>query len=100
MRVRVLRTIYRVSRILHPAQGFAGLREIGGNRIARLAPLRALIARFAQAELPARPGSDVDDLESFIGMIGVAQDALAAAIGRDVPGIVFGNGANPARGPI
>ena len=66
-----------VGGILHPAQTVAGVREILGNGVTRLPPLRPLVARFAQAELPPRAGSDVDDLQSFIGMVGIAQHALA-----------------------
>ena len=59
----------------------ARLREIFRQCVARLAPLRALVARLAEAQLAARAGCRIDDLQAFVGMIGVAEDALAARSG-------------------
>jgi len=43
------------------------------------------------------PVAASDDLQSFIRVIGVAEHALAAAVGRDVPGVALHNGADFAR---
>src|ERR1700721_870252 len=65
-----------------------------------MAPLRALAARIAQAELTPRAGNGVDDLQSLIRVIGVAEYALAAAVGSNVPRVVLHNGTDFARGPV
>lgn len=50
--------------------------------------------------MPPRAGSRVDDLKAFIRVVGVAQHTAAAAVGRDVPGIVLHDRADFARGPV
>src|SRR5476649_156048 len=39
-----------------------------------------------------------DDLQSFIGMVGIEQDARPAAVGSDVQAVVFGDGSDLAQG--
>ena len=98
--MRLLRPVNGVAGILHPAQIVARLGEIPGQGVSRLAPLRPLVARLAQTETPPHAGSGIDDLQAFVRMIGIAQDAFAAAVRRDVPGVVFGDGRDLARGPV
>src|ERR1035437_2284198 len=100
MRMGPLRAVDGIGGGFHPAQLVSGARKILGQGVARVAPLRTLVARFAEAELTTRSGGHVDDLQTFIGMIGVAEDALAATVGRDVPGVVVHDRADFAGGPV
>src|ERR1700677_4300179 len=95
-----LRAVDGIGGSFHPTEGVARLREVFGQGVAGTPPLAALVARFAQAQLAADAGRGIDDLQTFIRMVGVAEYALAAAVGRDVPGIVFHDGTDLARGPI
>ena len=50
------------------------------------------------AELPLGASCHADDLQSFIGMVGIEQDARPAAVGSDVQAVVFGDGSDLAQG--
>ena len=89
--MRVLRAVDRVGSILHPTEILAGMGEIFSESVGRFPPLRALIARLAETQLAPCASGDVDNLQSFVRMVGVAQNSLAALVWSDVPGVVFGD---------
>src|SRR5688572_6805527 len=105
MRMAPLRTINRIRIRLHPAQictfgRASGGGEVRGQRIARSAPLSALIARFGKAQQTSRAVGDINRMEAAIWMIGVAEYKRSRLVGCDVPGVECSDCMDFARRPI
>jgi hypothetical protein len=54
--------------------------------------------REASVELPLGASGHADDLQPFIGMVGIEQGARPAAVGSDVQAVEFGDGSDLAQG--
>src|SRR3954447_24992612 len=100
MRMRMLRTVDRINRVLHPAQCIPRVRKILRECISRVLPLRALIARSRGAQRAPRTCRYIDNLQSFVRMVGVAKDPRTGAIRSDMPRVVLHDQADFARRPI
>src|SRR5438067_1468932 len=104
-RVRMcpLRAINRISRSFHPTEitlsSAARCLEIFSQRVARLTPLGALIAGPGLADRLLFARSYIDQKNSFVGMIRVAEHFGSFAIGRDVPSVEIRNRRDVPRVP-
>src|SRR5258708_11520426 len=96
MRVRPWRAVDGIGWRLHPTEvllrAAAGRLEILLQCVARLGPLRSLAARVRAADFAPLAGRYVDQQQSEIGMIRVAQHLRTGPNRSDVPGDELGDG--------
>ena len=90
----------------HPAEGTgsegaaAGGGEVLGEGVAAGFPLGAAGGGLGEADGAPLAGGDVNEVETVVGVVGIAQDEGPGAVGGDVPGVAGADGAMGAGGPI